>query len=348
MSVKNNRYELKVQEVNYVPAGHEEALISYEGDNYITIRHMQKEVKTHVRRIDKDRYQVLKTGEVKEYNRMSKENKQNARRSALNRTFGELRGLIRTNFVSEGENGENSQLFITLTYAENMQDEKRLYSDFQNFIDALKYAYSEHKFLYIAVMEPQGRGAWHVHLLLRSMNQKWLWIDKERVSTIWKKGYTTTSRLKCDDVGSYFTAYFTGLVSETHYNDRSKNPDDDFEDWTSEEILKSEQLSVEMDELYRKMTGSERKTVEKGKRLDMYPKGMRFYRCSQNVKRPEKQEDYIVSVTENEEFEKQYEKSFEIKKVYVSGEFQGEIESLNKIYHGTYKRIKRGRYVTDE
>ncbi|MGW7157742.1 rolling circle replication-associated protein, partial [Streptomyces sp. NPDC054887] len=55
-----------------------------------------------------------------------------------------------------------------MTYKKNMTDTKKLYSDFQNFIDRLRYKYKKESSIdYLSVVEPQGRGAWHCHVLMR-------------------------------------------------------------------------------------------------------------------------------------------------------------------------------------
>ena len=63
--------------------------------------------------------------------------------------------MINNNFT-----GKPNELFVTLTYAKNMTDTKRLYTDMNKFIKRLKYKYKESSDIdYLAVVEPQGRGA---------------------------------------------------------------------------------------------------------------------------------------------------------------------------------------------
>ena len=74
-----------------------------------------------------------------------------------------LRDVINANL----ENSERA-LWVTLTYAENMTDTKRLYKDFhafwKRFLRYLKRG-GHPGAEYIAAAEPQGRGAWHLHCL---------------------------------------------------------------------------------------------------------------------------------------------------------------------------------------
>jgi len=127
--------------------------------------------------------------------------------SSLRRTISNLRDIINTNFVG----GEN-ELFITLTYAENMKDTERLYKDFDKFYKKLKRRLRGHELLYISVVEPQERGAWHVHLLLKDLTCESLYIHNEEIEKMWGQGFTKTERLHhVDNVGAYLSAYLTNI-----------------------------------------------------------------------------------------------------------------------------------------
>lgn len=66
-----------------------------------------------VRRIDKDHYEVISTGEVREYNRKSDAECEKHIKN-LKRTMLKLMQLFRANFT-----GGINELFLTLTYREN-------------------------------------------------------------------------------------------------------------------------------------------------------------------------------------------------------------------------------------
>lgn len=236
-----------------------------QGETYSEALIMARQPKAGLRKLNKMQYEVIRTGEVREYK--SSESVEKSLEN-LGRTFRMLRELIRTNFTASSSN----QLFLTLTYAENMQDEKRLYSDFDAFYKRLKRAYPQHKFEYIAVCEPQGRGAWHVHLMLKSVNQSSLRITNTKenplLNKIWGHGKCEVEELKSDEVGAYYVAYFTDLIA------------DDSEKTQGESSKKS-------------------KKRKKGERLKFYPKGFKFYRCSRGIKRPTRaQKDYADVVAE--------------------------------------------------
>ncbi len=242
MQGNHNTSRVKIQGINprKIEKG-EIVQMTIQGDSYVDVLKMDRQIGATVRRLDKDHYCVLSTGEIKEYSQdktMEKDKKN------LRKTFAHLRQLIRTNFTKDASN----QLFITLTYKENMIDEKQLMRDFDVFYKRLKRRLKGHKLDYIAVAEPQERGAWHFHLMLKS-DQPVLYIDNKVLSEVWGHGYTDTQRLKSDDVGSYYAAYFTDLLSNN-------------------------------------TKGSKKR--KKGARLSLYPKGFKFYRTSRGIKKPDK------------------------------------------------------------
>lgn len=160
------------------------------------------------RRISKNKILNLVTGEL-----IDIENSVTRRDNikSLRETTKRLRRLINANF-----DGADNELFVTLTYRENMTDVKRLYKDFDKFYKRLKYRYRDIEFRYISVIEPQYRGAWHIHLLLKALNRDYLFIDNDSViSELWGHGFTKTKRLNgVDNVGAYLSAYLTDLIDE--------------------------------------------------------------------------------------------------------------------------------------
>lgn len=130
---------------------------------------------------------------------------------SLRETIKRLRRLINSNFW-----GSDNELFITLTYAENMTDVKRVYRDFKVFYARLKRFYKGYDFRYIYCVEPQERGAWHIHLLLKALNKDYLFIDNDSVvARLWGHGFTKTQRLTgVDNVGAYLSAYLTNLIDD--------------------------------------------------------------------------------------------------------------------------------------
>ena len=114
-----------------------------------------------VEKVSAELYVDKRTGEVKEFRHA--ENRADSKASVA-QSLRKLRDLINTN-LAEPENA----LWVTLTYAENMRDAKRLYEDFRRFWQRFRYYLDKHEYPpaeYITAAEPQGRGAWHLHAAL--------------------------------------------------------------------------------------------------------------------------------------------------------------------------------------
>ena len=159
------------------------------------------------KKISKDEVLNMKTGEIIKCEK-SETRKDNI--VSLKRTITRLRDLINCNFL-----GADNELFITLTYAENMTDYKRLYKDFDVFYKKLKYRFKDTEFCYISTIEPQKRGAWHVHLLLKALNKDYLFIDNSLIAELWGHGFTKTKRIdEVDNVGAYLCSYLTDLLED--------------------------------------------------------------------------------------------------------------------------------------
>ena len=231
------------------------------------VSYVARKYKATVRRLSKDKYLCVSTGEVKEYSKRCTDKSQ-LDYGSLSRTFKRLRGLIRHNFTCEGSN----QLFITLTYKDNMRDSERLFKDFKAFYKRLKYTYKQHDFAYISVAEPQGRGAWHLHVMLKSLNMPVLYIDNKDLAKIWGYGFTKIERLKSDDVGSYYVSYFTDLIEENRSSSNKKR--------------------------------------KKHARLKYYPAGFKLYRVSRGIERPIKENVKYSEVISDDEFKRTYATSY--------------------------------------
>ena len=156
------------------------------------------------RKLSKNEMMDIITGEIIEVENSKSRDEQ---LGSLRRTIRRLRMIINANFY-----GDPNELFITLTYRENMTDVKRLYRDFEKFYKRLRRRYKEYKFEYINAIEPQLRGAWHIHLLLKAMNVKYLHIPNEEIAKLWGYGFTKTKRIESvDNIGAYLSAYLTNI-----------------------------------------------------------------------------------------------------------------------------------------
>lgn len=239
-------YLVKVKQMNHV----------------VEVRHSSKaNYSQNIKKIDKDRYVEVSTGEIKEFNHI--ENRGQSYNS-LRQTFNKVRDLINNNFV-----GQANELHVTITYAENMTDTKQLYRDFQNFIDRLRYNFKKVTTIdYLTVIEPQARGAWHGHVLLRFNKLDNIYIDNADLAQMWGLGFVTIKSLKdVDNIGAYLSAYLTDVeLTEDNVG----------------QALKADG-TVQLKEV-------DGKKYIKGGRLHMYPPGMNLYRKSKGIVFPEVKE----------------------------------------------------------
>jgi hypothetical protein len=211
-----------------------------------------------------EHFVVCATGEIKdiEHHNTRKDN-----RKGLYKTFANARALINTNITDVSK-----VRWCTLTYAENMTDPKQLYKDFQQFNQRFQYYCKQHNYgkpEYIVMMEPQGRGAWHAHLLYIWKNMKAPYISNDDFRKLWGHGFVRIKKLdNVDNVGAYLTAY----LGDMEINEIDNKLD----------YIGSECKVIEMDEDGKKV----KKAFVKGARLDLYPLNFNMIRCSRGIKRP--------------------------------------------------------------
>lgn len=211
-----------------------------------------------------EQFVICATGEIKdvEHHNTRKDNKK-----GLYKTFANARAVINANVTDVSK-----VRWCTLTYAENMTDPKRLYEDFRNFNWRFQYYCKTHGYSkpeYIVMMEPQGRGAWHAHLLYIWQDQKAPYISNQDFRELWGHGFVRIKKLdNVDNVGAYLTAYLGDM--EIDEMDVSKA------------VGKQCKVVEVEDEDGKKV----KKAIVKGARLDLYPANFNMLRCSRGVKRP--------------------------------------------------------------
>ncbi len=228
------------------------------------VRYMQVTTGGTIHKLDKDSYVDLSTGEVKDF-KHRKNRLGNI--ESVSRSLRNLRDIINANTIDQ----ENC-LWVTLTYAENMQDEKRLYDDYRKFnMKFQRYLKNEGIFKceYIAAAEPQGRGAWHLHILF-IYPEKAPFIKNATLSELWGHGFVSISSLMgIDNIGVYLSAYLSDM-----------------------DVIKALN-TVDFDCKKVKIVNSDsendrrrKKAIIKGARMRLYPTGFRIYRLSRGIKKP--------------------------------------------------------------
>lgn len=261
----------KFEKLDHIPDKNPNLLVKVtEMGNIIEVQYMsRRNTKQTVRMLEGgEQYVVCSSGEIKDvvHHETRKDNKK-----GLYKTFANMRAIINTNVTDVSK-----VRWCTLTYAENMTDTKKLYMDFQQFHQRFQYyckqqGYSKPE--YIVMMEPQGRGAWHAHLLYIWQDMKAPYIANDVFAKLWGHGFVRIKKLdNVDNVGAYLTAYLGDMeLSEVDWNK-----------WN--EITRGATVKqVEMtDENGEKVT----KPILKGARLNLYPANFNMLRCSRGIKRP--------------------------------------------------------------
>lgn len=131
-----------------------------------------------IKRLNKDAYLVLSTGEVRYY----KQNEKGISNiSRFKDRFEYLKLLINKNFQ-----GRENERFVTLTYYEPEFNAKKAADDFNLFKRRFlrKYPHCE----FIRVIEPHERVGWHFHILFKDMVNENLPLTDDEMRKLWKYG----------------------------------------------------------------------------------------------------------------------------------------------------------------
>lgn len=214
--------------------------------------------------VSKDEYVLVSTGELKQVEHHAIDRTENLRN--LEKTMRGLADLINANVSPE--NAECCR-FITLTYRENMQNPEKLYKDFKNFNKRFK-RYMEklgQHYSYIVTIEAQARGAFHLHSIF-IFNDKAPFLDNSVIAEMWGLGFVSIKAMdkNIDDIGRYLTAYLADLPIENG------------------NILPAEAAGGSIKDV---QTDGKSKRIIKGARLKLLPVGIRIYRYSRGIQKPE-------------------------------------------------------------
>lgn len=264
--MKNTEFE----RLEKIPVKNPNLLVKVtEMGNVIEIQYMSRRNSKQTIKMLKgsEQFVVCSTGEIKdvEHHETRKDNKK-----GLYKTFANMRAVINTNVT----NVENVR-WCTLTYAENMTDTKKLYEDFRTFNQRFQYYCKQQGYgkpEYIVMMEPQGRGAWHAHLLY-IWDSRAPFIPNKKFAELWGHGFVRIKKLdNVDNVGAYLTAYLGDMeLSEV-------NPEEFQKVCRNVKVKQIETLDDDGKKI--------KKAVLKGARLNLYPANFNMLRCSRGIKRP--------------------------------------------------------------
>lgn len=153
-----------------------------------------------IKRISKDEYVKVETGEVFKYNTNANKTDNTV---SIKKSLKNLRKLILNNFV------EFESLFITLTYKDEMFDFAQAVQDYTKFFESLKKHYKHYNLKYLRIIEPTDKGNWHIHMLLKSAKKvDKFYISQETVQNIWKHGSVKVEQIhNIEGLANYFCTY---------------------------------------------------------------------------------------------------------------------------------------------
>lgn len=115
----------------------------------------------------------------------------------LRKSAKQLYQLIHANFI------DNIGYHAVLTYSIPQRDTKEVYHDFKIYWQKLRYKYPD--LAYIAVLEPTEKGVWHLHVLLKKVNNPYKFISYQFVRENWSHGFVYISKMRKEvDYGNYF------------------------------------------------------------------------------------------------------------------------------------------------
>lgn len=135
---------------------------------------------------------------------VAKEEKEENREKVLNRARRDLRRIVNSNVVEYSK-------FLTLTFAENIQDIAWANNEFKKFIKRVNY-YLGFKVAYSGVIEFQKRGAVHYHVIFYNTPRK---LKLNDLRAIWRHGHIKLNIIRdVDNVGAYVCKYMTKCEDE--------------------------------------------------------------------------------------------------------------------------------------
>lgn len=280
---------------------------------------MKKSFGPPCKKLNADFYMDTRTGEVHE---IEHHDTRADDTSSIRRTLAHIRALVNTN-VTDADKAR----WVTLTYAENMTDVKRLYEDYRRFWQKFCYwckTNGHEKPEYITVQEPQGRGAWHVHAFFLWPTKAPYIPNNDVLAKLWGHGFTSCKALHdVDNIGAYFSAYLADMpldeieklpVEVRHYLLSGREV-------VSKEFENDQELIKE-------------KKFVKGARMVLYPAGMQIVRKTKGIKMP-----LVEHMTNAEAIEKASSAKLTFSCAYdvlgVNGEL---VNSFRKNYYNTKRK----------
>lgn len=188
MENKNNK--IKVKKLPYVSVENPATIKVFTNQNGIieveTVKNKPFALNRFIR-ISKYEYINKETGEIKKY---KKTETRTQSPSELRKTFKNLKRTINSNFT-----GTDSEKHITLTFSTQPIDPKLVHTEFKRWWRTIKRLFPTLE--YICILEPNSiQGNWHLHILVKSMNNESLDISQELLNKTWRHGFSKVTNIE--------------------------------------------------------------------------------------------------------------------------------------------------------
>ena len=158
----------------------------YYTPHFLQITDIENQLDIPYRKMDSTTFVNVATGEIKTV----MQNTEKMRSiSSLRKTFSRLSLLIKSNFY-----GGKSECFISLSYNKKVSDTKEFNKDIKNFYAKLSRS-SNVPYRCLVVLEYQGNGNIHIHILVKRLDNELLNINELEKLLLWKKGTCNIQRL---------------------------------------------------------------------------------------------------------------------------------------------------------
>lgn len=184
-------------DIRLIQAGRSVEVIEYEKP---VIKKDQFLSKNNVAHITREKRKVSASAPDKEKNR----------ETVLYRARNEVRRLINANVNRQFDMASSvyKPVFLTLTFADNIQNITAANIEFRKFIKRLgNYIAKDQAYVqYVAVPEFQKRGAVHYHLVIFNLP----YIKTSKIEDIWRNGFIQIKSIEeVDNIGAYMSKYMT-------------------------------------------------------------------------------------------------------------------------------------------
>jgi len=190
MENKNKNNKIKIKKLPYVSVENPATIKVFTSQNGIieveSIKNKPFALNRFIK-LNKYEYMDSRTGEIKKY---KKTETRNQSPNELRKTFKLLRRTINSNFT-----GSDSEKHITLTFSTQLIDPKLVHTEFKRWWRTMKRLFPTLE--YISILEPNSiQGNWHLHILVKSMNNESLDISQELLNKTWKHGFSKVTDIK--------------------------------------------------------------------------------------------------------------------------------------------------------